>query len=343
MNKGTPLSTFTAKEADVLQAALDCASGNFPAWKGHAEDLLSTFGNVDRDTMVKRALDIIWRVAKPRHVPEVKLAGEVLPFISGLYIWAQHACPHFALAPDFFTATAVTDFGDPPDEPLALPFPAFTLAFPPMPLLGNATRAFVYPLAKVDGLREGERVSTTSISWPFMRTTLLTKDCIFSQWPLGMSQRELLTTEAGALDKAVHGQRPLEPGEESQTRALRRILANVLAYINTKGPLPRKVPERHATPAPLELVRSDRATFNVGRSVKLDGGLRRAFTSSGGTGATWKLAQRFIVRGHWRWQPYGPESALRRHQWIEPFWRGPEDIEAALQRTYDVGGKGEDT
>ena len=332
----------TTKEANLLQAALDCATGNFPAWRPHAEALLSTFGNVDRDVMVQKALSIIWRVAKPTHMSGVKLAEAVLPFIAGLYIWAQHACPHFAMAPDFFMATAVTDFGDPPDEPLALPFPAFTLAFPPLPLLGNATRAFVYPLAKVDGLQEGEHVSATTISWPFIRITLLTKDRIFSQWPLAMSQRELLTTEAGVLDKAVHGQRPLEPGEETQTRALRRVLANVLAYINTKGPLPTRTPERHAPPAPLERVRPDRSTFDVGRSVKLDGGLRHAFASSGGIGARWKLAQRFIVRGHWRWQVHGEGRALRRHQWIEPFYKGPEDVEAALQRTYEVGSHEED-
>jgi hypothetical protein len=37
-----------------------------------------------------------------------------------------------------------------------------------------------------------------------------------------------------------------------------------------------------------------------------------------------------MVRGFFRNQPYGPRSSLRRVQWIEPFWRGPE---AALIQT----------
>ena len=32
-----------------------------------------------------------------------------------------------------------------------------------------------------------------------------------------------------------------------------------------------------------------------------------------------------LVRGHWRQQPHGPGRALRRAQWLEPFWRGAED------------------
>lgn len=32
-----------------------------------------------------------------------------------------------------------------------------------------------------------------------------------------------------------------------------------------------------------------------------------------------------LVCGHWRQQPHGPQSSLRKTIWIEPFWRGPED------------------
>lgn len=33
----------------------------------------------------------------------------------------------------------------------------------------------------------------------------------------------------------------------------------------------------------------------------------------------------YVVRGHYRNQPHGPSRTLRRLQWIEPFWKGPED------------------
>ena len=32
----------------------------------------------------------------------------------------------------------------------------------------------------------------------------------------------------------------------------------------------------------------------------------------------------WLVRGHWRWQPYGPKRSLLRRQFIEPYWKGPE-------------------
>lgn len=37
-----------------------------------------------------------------------------------------------------------------------------------------------------------------------------------------------------------------------------------------------------------------------------------------------KLTVRHLVRGHWTHQPYGPNRALRRLQWIAPYTRGPE-------------------
>jgi hypothetical protein len=34
---------------------------------------------------------------------------------------------------------------------------------------------------------------------------------------------------------------------------------------------------------------------------------------------------RWMVRGHWRQQPYGPQRALRRPVWINPHVKGPAD------------------
>lgn len=44
----------------------------------------------------------------------------------------------------------------------------------------------------------------------------------------------------------------------------------------------------------------------------------------------------FLVRGHWRSQPHGPDRALRRPQWIEPFWKGPEGT-AIARKDHKVG------
>jgi len=37
-----------------------------------------------------------------------------------------------------------------------------------------------------------------------------------------------------------------------------------------------------------------------------------------------KVDVRFIVRGHWRNQPYGKGRSLVKRVWIKPFWKGPD-------------------
>lgn len=43
-------------------------------------------------------------------------------------------------------------------------------------------------------------------------------------------------------------------------------------------------------------------------------------------------AVRYLVRGHWRQQPHGTGRALRRAQWIEPFWKGMQDAPIAIRK-----------
>lgn len=43
----------------------------------------------------------------------------------------------------------------------------------------------------------------------------------------------------------------------------------------------------------------------------------------------------FLVRGHFRNQPYGPGREKKRRQWIEPFWKGDEETRVLL-RPYEI-------
>lgn len=56
-----------------------------------------------------------------------------------------------------------------------------------------------------------------------------------------------------------------------------------------------------------------------------------------GIGHTFRhsLSARFIVRGHWRLQAYGPNQQERRLQWIEPYEKGPEMADM-INRPYVV-------
>jgi len=50
----------------------------------------------------------------------------------------------------------------------------------------------------------------------------------------------------------------------------------------------------------------------------------RSISKRAKDGSGKKLDKRFIVRGHWRNQPYGKGRSMRRHIWIIPHWKGPE-------------------
>lgn len=49
--------------------------------------------------------------------------------------------------------------------------------------------------------------------------------------------------------------------------------------------------------------------------------------SHGDTSGSRCVNKRFLVRGHWRWQPYGRGRTLRFHKWIPPYWKGPSTAE----------------
>jgi hypothetical protein len=48
-----------------------------------------------------------------------------------------------------------------------------------------------------------------------------------------------------------------------------------------------------------------------------------------------KMVMRHQVRGHWKYQPYGPKNEMRKHIWLQPYWRGPSYAEM-LARNYVV-------
>lgn len=59
-----------------------------------------------------------------------------------------------------------------------------------------------------------------------------------------------------------------------------------------------------------------------------------------GTGQTSRThaeySHRFIVRGFWRNQQYGPHNSLRRRQWIPPYVKGPADKPLICKETVRV-------
>lgn len=323
---------------NFLEAALDVAKGRDSVWKQHARGILETHKGLHVDDVVAKLCLKVAALSRVTGVSPEQLAAETVAFNAALYAWGRDGFPHFSLTPDFFHAVTNTDFGDPTDEPLYMPFDSFTVSFPPTPEFLGASKMFVYKLPRVMvvPLVEGAE-STFQVEWGLYRVTLLTADPVFTQWTVGMTRRQLVDEESVlSRTPADPGARPAEAHETPVLAKVRALLANVLSYVENAGPLPTVPRAKGAAPVAVELTHPQQRIYDVGRTVKLDARIRDAMTHSGGNKAAWQVAQRFIVRGHWRNQAHGEGRMLRKRLWIEPHWKGGENVKEVLERNYEV-------
>lgn len=126
--------------------------------------------------------------------------------------------------------------------------------------------------------------------------------------------------------------------EDSRTIALlnRLVLNTCTAMSDPEAVKPLGVPQKkpHKSSSQRDTKEPDFRLFRVGREVKMDcRDALRAFVRGDRRGP---LTVQFIVRGHWRHQPCGPQRAERRTIWIEPYWKGPEDA-AIISRAHVMG------
>lgn len=126
------------------------------------------------------------------------------------------------------------------------------------------------------------------------------------------------------------------PGDMPALRAAARILVNTCLYISAHGPgepTGRMKPKRgESTPPPSR-------SYLLGREIKLPQELVKSafsFVNRTGNRAPWKLARRFVVRGHWRNQACGMQRKEHKRMWISPHWKGPASAGEAMERRYAV-------
>jgi len=272
---------------------------------------------------------------------------DVVPYIVGSAWWAYLGFPVFNLTGDFFRAVRVTDFGELGPEPMNCPFPSYLVRFPE-PLKDGITRGFVYPVPSWASVNVDAPDAPAETKFISKRFTLAapydesgkkqTARQAYTQWPEGITFNGFLNgtpTAMEAVDAVEHeATRVIGTVMDSElTKQARRVLGNTFLYINANGGLPAK--KTTGADVPVEREHETAPRFRVGRPIKLGSRIRSALANPG-SGQTWELDKRFIVRGHWRNQAHGPERALRRKQWIQPFWKGPEDVTEAMQRTFEV-------
>jgi hypothetical protein len=86
----------------------------------------------------------------------------------------------------------------------------------------------------------------------------------------------------------------------------------------------------------------EQRVYKLGKPLTIDCRSPMREYLEGGRRTPGVISAQFLVRGHWRNQPHGPKSTLRRRQWIQPHWKGPQDGPIQL-RTVKLGREeGED-
>lgn len=315
-------------EEHVALAKL-CASLAAP-WKGDYAAMCAD--------MVESSMDFFKKFPTMHPAVRVSVTRDIVPYFVGSAWWAATGFPAFNLTLDFFRAVRVTDFGDAEEEEvLHCPYPAYLVRFPEA-LKDGIRTGFVYPVPVRDGDKLVFGIRRFSLAAADTKAGEASERQAYTQWSVGMTFNKFLNATPTQLEAVSQVERTATEligceMDPDLTKQARRVLGNTFLYINANGGLPTK--KHLGADVPVEREHDTAPRFRIGRPIKLGPKIRAAL-EPGRTGAVWELEKRFVVRGHWRNQAFGPEHSLRRKQWIQPFWKGPEGITEAMQRTFVV-------
>lgn len=272
-------------------------------------------------------------------------AVKLLPFLVGSVCWAQEGFPQFDLTPDFFHSLAATDFGDAGDDAgVNLPFHAQAFKLPPNEILAGARAIFVHefgtdseedPMSAEVIVGVGKRRIALLFDTPNEKDSL----CVTSSWEADDPIKDAVAETGEAMKKMFEKDGKLEQKRKEYQELVnlaRRIVLNTLIYINASGGTPEPGAKKLGADVPVERDHKELPRFRVGRPIKLGPTLKKYLYTRSPSSEVRELMHRFMVRGHWRNQAHGPRLQLRKRMWIEPYWKGPEDITEALSRTYEV-------
>lgn len=171
-------------------------------------------------------------------------------------------------------------------------------------------------------------------------------DALFWDWVGGRLHYQLFTADRRAVEdqREFYGNIPLTKARTPRVDIreetfLTRVLAATWALSaqptvaesrdggwdeRTDGVKPRALKRQSTVPSEVKLVflRENRSSPREGESENAE--------------SSREYSCRWIVRGFYRNQPYGPDRALRRKQWIPPYVKGPADKPLKLKPTVHV-------
>jgi hypothetical protein len=254
--------------------------------------------------------------------------------------WCGFGFPVFRLTHSLAAAFALTDVSSLSWSDVKLPFPTLQIRLP-------VPNGFV----RLDDKRDGE--ANSILVHTLRAPTDPTSENGVLSWSEIIDARQRLLEEG--IDthnitvnwqKGTYGllrihraydfaQMWREMAERPWRQAALRIVMNLclyLASLGSKDSWPQKNKLRGFRSAKKK--HAEVTVWELGKEIKLGAEVLDAARTQTGSRKGWKLAKKYMVRGHWRNQACGRNLQDRKLRWIEPYWKGPENAKAALARLY---------
>ncbi len=226
--------------------------------------------------------------------------------------WVAAAYPTVDLATPQFVAALLCS-GHDPEQELRAPWPAFLLRIPP----GTGLPAELIMVARVTDPDEGLAIVALGRSYSWWQRVTVAQLCAPD---FALDQPDTATEV------------PMDAADVRVQTALRALVRSVLAWVAD----PERVQAARVGPSS---PKAERARAAARRGLPLDRYVltapiridARPVVAAYLAGERARPGVRSLVRGFWRRQACGAGRVDRVWRWIEPHWRGGEDLPIAVR------------
>lgn len=260
--------------------------------------------------------------------------------------WAESGFNVFDLSPDLAASLLLTEPAPMEEnEELKLPFPCFFIRLPPgvVPVFVRGEQFWAEGIwcHRFKSFHTELGPHTDFFRWTVERKGLsLWKD----RFPTNIDD----PVDRSRYNQVWDGDPPSVPEDDISSAKALIIIKNLCSWLDSTGGL-----GAHAKPQPPRIKKkasNDRKrdldsgvwphVWVFGQNVKLRPELRKmatefALAESKHAVPGWSVRIKHVVRGHWKWQPYGEGRALRKRIHVDHYWRGPEGA-VAWAHTYEA-------
>jgi hypothetical protein len=283
----------------------------------------------------------------------VAMSSDLRTELHGLVRWLQSGLPVLRPSLDLASGLVLTDPSDVRGEEWKFPFNTFLIHVPHDIWLIEGGKALTYDQETGEAL-EVYSADDTYVTMVMVHTYLDSYDhsCVevraIARSGLGLFSRFILPPLEAPIGewlaktgttKVKDSPIPLAGDEPRIITEIWRLVINLCLFVTGHGKgqsearyTTKKARRRHQERG---VPMSGPEVWVLGKEIKLDKELIAA-AKSRTTGRGWKVRSRWVVRGHFTNQAYGPRHSLRKRMWIKPHYSGKTAGER-ISHLYTVG------